>query len=196
VATYADVQALILNDLHRSDLTAEVQTAMSNAITRLQMDRFWFNETQYSFVATLTAFYEVDTYLPNTLAVDTVRAYSNGSPVALRREHWDTLADLDEVLCTGLPSSWAVHHEMLRLYPTPNQTTTIEVSALKQLSVTAWCAYAPMLVRAAAEVEVYGMVTHDTQGAARAAEFARIEKEALLRRSPSRMGSGEVRGYL
>jgi hypothetical protein len=196
VATYAEVQALILNDLHRNDLTTEVQTAMSNAVTKIQLDRFWFNEHQYSFVATLTAFYDVDTYLPDTLVVDTIRAYSSGSPVALRREHWDTLADLDEVLATGLPSSWAVHHEMLRLYPTPNVSTTIEVSCLRALSVTAWCTHAPTLLRATAEVEIYAMVTHDIQGAARVAEFARVEKEALLRRTAMRMGSGEVRDYL
>lgn len=196
MATYAEVQALILGDLHRTDLTTAVQTAMANARDKVRMDRFYFNEAQSSFTVSTTALYAISTVLPTALEVDTVRVWHNSSPSALRRLHWDTLADLDETLVTGLPSAWAVHHQMLRLYPTPDQSLAVEVSYLKDLSVSAWCSYAPTLVRAMAEVELYNLVLHDPAGAQRAAEAVQIERAALLRRQPSMAASGEIRGYL
>lgn len=196
MSTYAEVQAAILNDLHRSDITAEVQTAMSNALERLRMDRFWFNETQTSFTATLTADYAIGTVLPTLLEIDAIRVWQNGSPIAMDRAHWTELNDLDETLVNGTPSHWAVHHQMLRIYPTPNATLSIEVVGLKELSLSAWCSYAPLLVRATAEVELYGMVTHDMAGAGRATEMARVAREAILRRGATFAASGEVMGYL
>ena len=196
MATYAEVQALILGATHRTDITAQVQTAMANALPKLRMDRYWFNEVQTSFTVTLTAVYAIGTVLPTTLEIDTVRVWDNGHPVALRRVHWDTLADLDETLVTGLPSSWAVHHQMLRIYPTPNSTASMEVSGLKELSLSAWCSYAPTLVRALAEVELYSLVLHDPAGAQRVAEIVALEKDALRRRTSGMAASGEIRGYL
>ena len=196
MATYAEVQAAILNDMHRSDLTAEVQTAMSNAIERLRMERFWFNETQVSFTATLTADYLIGTVLPKLLEVDSLRVWHNGTPTEIDRAHWVDLNSYDETLVNGTPSSWAVHHRLLRIYPTPNETMSIEVVGLKELSTSAWCSYAPLLVRSTAEVELYGMVTHDMTGAQRAAEMARVTGDALRRRSPTMAADGEVRGYL
>lgn len=196
MATYAEVQAQILNDLHRDDLTDQVQTAMSNALTKLRMERFWFNETQTSFTVTVTSDYAITSVLPSLLEIDAVRVWDNGSPIELLRAHWDSLNSLDETDSTGIPSHWAVHHQMLRLYPAPNSTMSVEVVGLKELSLSAWCSYAPMLVRSTAEVELYGLVTHDMQGASRAAEFARNERDAIARRGATMAASGEVRPYL
>lgn len=196
MTTYAQVQELILGDLHRDDLTAQVQTAMTNAITELRMERFYFNEYQTSFTATLTCSYAVDTVLPAALEIDTVRVWDNGSPMRLERLAWQDLADTDETLVTGTPSAWAVHHRMLRLYPTPDSTCSIEVTGLKDLSLTIWCSYAPTLVRATAQIELYTLVLHDEQAAARAAAYAQREKLKLLRRLPSLASGGEVRPYL
>jgi len=196
VATYAELQTLILDDLHRSDLTSQVQTAISNAVSKLQHERFWFNETQVSFTATVTSDFDLATYLPTILEFDELRVWRNGSPIRLERTFWDALADSDETLVTGTPSHWAVHHQMLRLYPAPDTTLQVEVSGLKKLSATAWCSFAPTLVRAAAEVELYGLVTHDMAGAERAAQFVTMERNALLRRTPTHAASGEVEGYL
>ncbi|MCO5761423.1 MAG: hypothetical protein NHG36_07915 [Chromatiaceae bacterium] len=196
MTTYADVQALILGDLHRDDLTTQVQTAMANAVTELRMERLYFTEYQTSFTATLTCNYAVDTVLPSLLEMDTIRVWDNGSPLRLSRVPWQDLADTDETLVTGTPSAWAVHHRMLRLYPTPDSTCSIEVSGLKDLSLSAWCSYAPTLVRATAQIELYTLVLHDEQAAARAAAYAQREKAKLLRRLPSIASGGELRPYL
>lgn len=196
MATVTEVRDLILGDLHRSDITAQVATAMTNAVTKLRMERLYFNEVQTSFTATSTALFAVSTYLPNLLQFDTVRVWHNGSPSLLGRAQWSDLAELDETTDTGLPSSWAVHHEVMRLFPTPDSTMTIEVSGLKELSLTAWCSYAPTLIRVMSEVEVYTLVTHDVAGAQRAADYTQLELEALRRRQPTMATSGEVRGYL
>ena len=196
MATYAELQALILDDMHRSDLTSQVQTAISNAVAKLQYERYWFNEIQTSFSTTTTSDYDLATYLPTVLEFDELRVYRNGSPIRLERVAWEWLADADETLVTGTPSHWAVHHQVLRLYPAPDTELGVEVSGLKQLSVTAWCSLAPTLVRATAEVELYGLVTHDMAGAERAAQFVQMERNALLRRTPTHAASGEVKGYM
>jgi hypothetical protein len=196
MATYAEVLASIMGDLHRTDITAQAQTAMTNACAKVEMDRYWFNEGEASFTVTVTCDYAITTVLPTLLELDTLRVWDNGSPVELERVHWDTLTDLDETLVTGVPRHWAVHHQMLRLYPTPDSTATVQVTGLKSLSVSAWCSYAPTLIRTMAEVELYALVLHDEASAQRAAGYALGEKAALLRRSGTMAASGEVRGYL
>lgn len=196
MATYAEMVATILGDLHRTDITAEVETAMANALVKLRMDRYWFNEEQASFTVTLTSDYALTTVLPTMLEIDAVRVWQNGTPIEMDRAHWADLNTLDETLVNGTPAHWAVHHQTLRIYPTPNATLTVEAVGLKELSLTAWCSYAPTLVRATAEIELFGLVTHDIENATKAAEFARAEKESLLRRSPTFASSGEVRPYL
>jgi hypothetical protein len=57
----------------------------------------------------------------------------------------------------------------------------VDAIGLVDLSLTAWCGYAPTLVRATAEVELYALVTHDMAGAQRAMEVAKAEREYLLR---------------
>jgi hypothetical protein len=196
MATVTEVQNLILGDLHRSDLTAQTATAMSNAVSKLCMERLYFNETETTFTATPTALFDLTTYLPTILSVDAARIWHAGSPTELARAHWSDLQGLDETDDTGLPSVWAVHHQVLRLFPTPNETVTVEVSGLKNLSLTAWCSAAPTLVRTMAEVELFTLVTHDTAGAQRAADFYQLELAALRRRIPTLASGGEVRGYL
>ena len=196
MATYTEVQNFILGDLHRTDLTTQVQTAMSNAVDKLRLERFWFNESQTSFTATLTSDYAISTVLPRLLQIDTMRVWHNGTPTELDRGHWADFNTLDETLVNGTPSYWAVHHQMLRLYPTPNETMSVEASGLLELSLTAWCSYAPTVVRALAEVELFSLVTHDQGGAARVADFLKLEIEQLRKRGATMATSGEVRGYL
>src|SRR5512139_29192 len=196
MATVAEVQAQILGDLHRSDLTAQTATAMSNVLDKLRMERFWFNEMQASFSITTTSAFDLTTYLPTLLQLDTARVWHNGAAIALNRAHWSDLADLDEVDDTGVPSQWAVHHQTLRLYPTPVEDMVLEVSGLKDVSLTAWCSYAPTLVRTVAEIELYTLVTHDVQGAQRAVEYAKMEMDVIRKRLPDFATGGEVRGYL
>lgn len=196
MTTYAEVRDLIIGDLHRANMTTQVQTALDNARDKVRMDRFYFNEAQSSFTVSSTSDYDLDTVLPDLLLIDSVRVWEDGSPSQLRRSHWDTLIGIDETTVTGKPSAWAVHHRMLRLAPTPDASMAAEVSYLKELSVTAWCSYAPTLMRALAEVELYNMVLHDEVGANRAAQAAQIEKQALLRRLPTAASSGETRPWL
>ena len=196
MATYAQVQALILGDMHRDDITAQVQTAMANAIDKVRMERLYFNETQLTFTATLTCDYLLSSALPNMLSIDTLRVWQNSTVSDVDRISWQELQGYDPALTTGRPHSWAVHHQLLRLYPTPNMTTTVEASGLLNLTIGAWCSYAPTLVRALAEVELYTLVTHDLPSAERAANFALYELDAQRRRAPTMASSGEVRPYL
>jgi hypothetical protein len=196
MATYAEVQAMILDDLHRADLTAQVQTAMANVLPKLRMDRYHFNELAGNFTTTTNSEYDIATALPGFLQIDQIRVWDNGTPCLLMRTHWNDLYTEDETATTGCPTHWAVHHQMMRLLPTPDASYSVEALGLADLSLSAWCSYAPTLVRAAAEVELYALVTHDMEGAQRAMEVAKAEREYLLRRQPTFAASGEVRPYL
>ena len=196
MATYAEIQALILDDLHRADLTTQVQTAMANVLPKLRMDRYYFNELASGFVTTTNSEYPLGTALPSFLVIDQIRVWDNGAPYVLARSHWPDLYTEDEADTTGCPTHWAVHNQMLRLYPTPDASYSVDVIGLGDLSLSAWCSYAPTLVRAAAEVELYALVTHDMEGAQRAMEVAKAEREYLLRRAPTFAAGGELRPYL
>lgn len=196
MTTLAQVRDLVLGDLHRRDLTAQVETALTNARDKLAMDRFWFNETQLSFTATTTTDYDLATVLPNLLQLDTLRIWNNGTPSVLKRVSWDDLAELDETLGSGVPHSYAVHHQMLRLWPKPTGSMSVEATGLKNLSASAWCSYAPVLMRTMATVEICSLVTHDEAGAMRAAAYAQGERVSLGRRLATLDAAGQVRPYL
>jgi len=196
MATYAEVEASILSDLHRYDITAEVQTAMANVVPKLRMDRYYFNETSGQFVTTTNSEYDLNTILPGFLLIDQMRSWENDSALAMERAAWTDLYEEDEADTTGRPTHWAVHHQMMRLWPTPDSSMTVDAIGLVDLSLTAWCGYAPTLVRATAEVELYALVTHDMAGAQRAMEVAKAEREYLLRRGITFDASGQVRPFL
>ena len=169
---------------------------MSNAVSKLRMDRFWFNETQTSFTATLTTDYDLATVLPNMIVADYMRIWHNGHPTPIDRIDWDEINWTDETLGSGTPACWAVHHQMLRIYPAPNETMQVEVVGLRELSATAWCSYAPTLMRAQAEVELYTLVLHDESAAMRAAAYAQGERASLMRRPNTFAEGGNIKPYL
>lgn len=196
MTTFAQVRDYVLDDLHRRDLTTQVELALYNARDKLAMDRYWFNEGVTSFTATTTTDYDLATVLPTLLQVDTIRIWHNGTPSTLKRVSWDDLAELDETLGNGVPHSYAVHHQLLRIYPAPSASMSIEAAGLKNLSASAWCSYAPVLMRAMAQVEICALVTHDDAGMQRAAAYALGEKASLGRRLATLDSGGQVRPYL
>lgn len=196
MATFTQVRDLILGDIHRNDLTTQVETALGNAVTKLRMDRFWFNETQASFTASATSDYDLATVLPTILTIDQARVWHNGHPTPLDRVDWEQVNWIDEGLGTGTPSCWAVHHQLLRIYPTPSETMSVEVVGLRELSATAWCSYAPTLMRSMAQVEIYTLVLHDEAAAMRAAAYAQGERAALIRRPATAASNGQIKPYL
>jgi hypothetical protein len=197
MTTAAEVRDLILGDIHRSNLTTQVETAMANTLTHLRQDRYYFNEGVTSFTATLATDYEIPTYLPDILEVDELRIWHAGAPYVVDRIDWGEMSTLDESSGTSAPPSfWSVHHQLLRIYPEPSATMTVEVTGLKELSIGAWCSYAPTLIRSYAQVELYSLVLHDDARAMTVAQYAQAERAKLARRLPTFDSGGTLRPYL
>jgi|SRR5215813_4989601 len=122
--TYGDLQAQIALDLRRSNLTAEIKTAILDAIADHDGERFWFNElSQYTMVVTA----DDTTLVPQApiqefIKIDMIRARPNaasGTWYTLIGEESEEIDVLRSQPSSGQPARWALLGNVLQIWPTP-----------------------------------------------------------------------------
>lgn len=200
--TLGDLKTRIYSELHYTESTA-VQNAVESAIRSFIDQRFWFNEAQTTFALSLTTMYSLASKLPNLAELDTLKVWVNSRPYLLSRQPWAKLEDWDAGTGTGTPCDYAIHHEMLRLYPSPSATYTAEASYLKKISMTAsasassvWTNEAFDLIRHRAKALVYAEWMLDTENAQRCETLAQMELDRLQRQTSRFKSTDRVEPYL
>ena len=152
--TFGDLQALIANDLRRSNLTAEIANAIPDAIRDHETERFWFNET-FPTPYTITvapnggvggsgqpgsAAPQGDVYFlgPQTftapqsnfqefIKIDMVRAQIPVVWYTVKSTDWTSIEFFYSTLSKGQPSWWAFRDHYLRIYPLPSQSYSLRI---------------------------------------------------------------------
>lgn len=200
--TLGDLKTRIYSELHYTESTA-VQNAVESAIRSFNDQRFWFNEAQSTFVASLTTLYALSTAIPNLAELDTLKVWVNSRPFLLSRKPWAYLEDIDQGTGTGTPTDYAIHHEMLRIYPSPSATYTVEASYCKKISLTAsadatgvWTNEAFDLIRHRAKALVYAEWMLDTENAQRCETLAQMELDRLQRQTSRYKSTDRIEPYL
>lgn len=202
MATLGDLKERIYREVHAT-LSVETQDCVMEAIAFYQPMRFWFNEAVATFVATLTTMHSLATAVPGAIAIDSLKALWAGSTYLLQRESHNDIEEWDTGNVSGTPSSYAIHHEMLRIYPKPSQTTTIEAAYHKQITLTSsndatavWTNEAADLIRHRAKALLYASVLRNDSAASieQAMELQALSR--LMSRTTKLTSSGRIKGYL
>lgn len=207
MSTYAELQALIADDLDRSDLTSQIQTAIKDAIDHYEKQRFYFNESRSLTFSTVDGqeFYTSadSSDIPNLIMIDIAKlTISAGDAYELDRvpysdlEHDSTSVTIDE----GRPTDIAYYGKQIRLYPIPDAVYTVRVSgvfSLPELSADSdenvWTTDAKHLIRSRALWDLYTYKIKDPQSAQIMEQAEAKELGKLLTETSSRKATGKMK---
>lgn len=192
------MQTRIANELVRTDLTAEIQSAIQDAMTHYEGHRFWFNE-QRATAVTVTGqeFYPLPT---DFIDLDSLVLTENSN---LRLLEPRTMLDMDNIRRAtterGRPETWALYQEQFRLYPIPDAAYTLTVAYLRRLpalsavtDTNAWMTRGEMLIRARAKKELYEHVMNDRDKAQRMERLEIQALAALVSQTEKRISTGRL----
>lgn len=199
---YSAMQARIADDLNRSDLTTQIQTALLRAIRFYERKRWWFNETRSQTFATVASqeFYgtAANTIIPNLIAIDSLNITINSTKFDLVRRSWDYIDRISTTTSnTADPTDFCYYAQQIRLYPIPNAVRTIRIAgsvALTALSSgtdsNTWTTDLEDLICYAAEADINGNKIKDTEAAAVSAANEAKSLVILMATNTSRRRSG------
>lgn len=209
--TYGQIQTRIADELHRSDLTSQIQKAIISAVEHYERERFWFNESISTSLST-TASQNYVAAPSDLVEVDKLQITVGSSKYNLFRigyEEWATEASTTTT--TGQPTEYTYYEDRFYLFPTPGSIYTLTLSYIKRLTALSvsgdsngWTNYAEEMIRQRAEADLRINQLRNAQAVQEAAMMAMrgdqflsaAEKIAYLRISSerdSRVSVGRVR---
>lgn len=201
MADLATLKSRIASELHRSDLTAQIASAIADAVSHYQTEPFALNQVRGSFNTVAgTEFYN---NLTDVASIDAVTVLVNARKVVLdpwsylRMEHINSTTNTQ-----SQPWAWAWYDEQIRLYPVPDAVYPLTVSYTQKVGVPAsdgdsniWTTEAEELIRNAAKKRICRDYTMDDQMGMRA-EVAEREALARLKKNLNQLSTGGLRGSM
>ena len=181
---FATLTSEVLDDLKRSDLTAQAQTKIKNAIKFYSRRKFWFLEQR----STTTLIDGQEYYgLPADFRDESSLVITvNNWTYPLNKRTYEILEAwfVKSATFTGYPTDYAIYDEQLRLHPIPNGSHVMTLSYYKELPVlgagtdsNAWTDEGSELIKARAEKILYAQTIRDRQSAT---FMAGVEREELV----------------
>jgi hypothetical protein len=182
MATYGDMQARIAREIHRSDLTSDIQAAIKSAIDFYSSQRFHWNEKRWTLTTIAGAkYYGTSTPAPGTLPsdimeIDSITVTANSRIYQLDSRSYTDMDAIDAgtTPLAGYPRLWSWYADQIRLYPTPNQAYVLTISGqytYPALSASTdespWTNQAEELIRCRAKRDLYAHVLMDDEQAIR-----------------------------
>lgn len=203
MTTLAQFESQIYREIHQT-LSTEVRNAVLESVRFYQSERFWFNEAQANFNISLSSVYVLSNLIPKMVKIDHMKFYQGTTPYTVYPQSWDYLEHIDDGNTTAsAPDCYAVHHEMLRFYPTPSATSSVVVTYHKAITLTSsgtsstvWTNEAADLIRHRAKGLLYANVLLDP---AQAQVEATLEGQALQRlfsRTTKMLSPNRIKKYL
>lgn len=192
----AAMKARIASELARADLTAQIASAINDAIAVYQKERFRFSDIvpnappTFNTVAGRYIYTSADNANINTaFNIDYVFALIGTTLSALYPMSPASLKLLNNGLAiTGQPTEWAYEGNQLLISPVPDQAYTVTLGIFRRVAAPAddteannpWMTDGERLIRARAKFEI---ATHVTRNATMAAAM-----------SPDPPASGQIAG--
>jgi hypothetical protein len=170
------LKARVASELHRSDLTTQIASAITSAIAFYRSKRFEFSQKQTSFntVADQESYTSGDTGFPTDIGqIDVVRITQSGQRIVMKPIAFSELQALSaNTSLTDVPSRYAWYAQKLFLYPIPDGVYAIQISHQQRKAApssdddttTVWTNDVEALIRARAKKLICRDVTYDTEG--------------------------------
>lgn len=204
MATRASLAATIADDLDRSDLTTQIDAAISDAVARYESERFVFNEAQN---ITHTFSSSVDVVLMTELPVYFVKidrfrmryaGSQNLSDLIPRDYQW--LMDGQDAKALCRPLEYCIYANALNFDSLPDQSYVGIIDGVRRLASAtstasdagAWFNDARNLIRARAKVDLNINVIRDAEEAVRM-QAVEDREYRMLKQKLNTRASGRVR---
>ena len=168
MSTYVQLQTQIATELHRSDLTTDIQTAILAAIRHYQRKLMLFSQGTHSPVIVAgTAEYSLPS---DFLAFERVEITIDGDTTLLDEISSNEMAALDDD--SGEPTKFSYRNYVMTLYPAPDSAYTITVKYWQQPAApsadadsTVWTNDALDLIRHRAKADLAANTIRDNAAA-------------------------------
>lgn len=209
MATYAELQARIIRETIRDDLSdtlaLSLTQAIKDAIEFYADTRFWFNEYIASSVTVLNNEYVSLPSGVNLRKLDRFAITIGATQYPLRAQSLVQIEDWAKAIQTqGQPTDYAVYGSQdiptYRLWPRPNAVFpltwigVIDQPTLVNASDTnSWTTYGYGLITARAKMLLYRDQFRDPEGATIAANAEAQQLSKLKRETASRLGTGRIK---
>src|SRR5262245_52679630 len=203
---FGDLKAQIANDLRRSNLPSEIQTAVLDAIRDHETERFWWNETAIYTLDTIAGQEEYTIALQppilEFIKIDWLRAQVGNTWYDVIRYPMDDIERLYSSPSSGQPYDFGYHGNTIRLYPTPDNVYPIRISGHYRLielvndaDSNEWTNAGKNLIRYSALKRLYLYPIRDREQVQMAEGAEQRELDYLRRQADRRARSGVMRAY-
>lgn len=199
MSTLGDMKTRIADELARSDLSSQIDKAITTAIAHYESERFGFNETRTT-AGTVNAQRYLD--LPsNFITEDHIDINVNGNDYRLIEIAYTELEDRQvNSSLTGYPFRYAKYRERLWFYPIPNGSYTVTLSYVKKLDAlssdtdsNSWTNIGEELIRARAKFDLYLNVIRNPEEADLMKALEMSAFESLKSKTSKKIGIGKLR---
>ncbi len=201
------MHAEITDDLNRTDLSANIITAIKRAVLFYNDTRtYWFHEERvYTDVATASAYYS----LPSDFdSLDLLSISENSDVYVLQPKPDAYIEDHQDDGITAIPEYYSIYDDQVRLFPTPDRSLTLTMHYKKNLADVSASSSSSLnftnafftegydLIRFRAEFDLYTNKLHNAE-MAQACKIQERECEvALNTRHRRRKATGKIQKHL
>jgi hypothetical protein len=135
--TFGTMLDRIEDEILRTDLNSNVQSAIKSAIRHYESQRFWFTEGNNSGEVTTgssnTATYTISAEWINIDSLTTTVA-SNEYQLIPRTADWFREINTNVLTVTGTPTDYAFHGNTFWLYPSPNSAYPLTIYGHRKIT--------------------------------------------------------------
>ena len=176
MTTLSTMKSRIASELRRSNITSQIASAISTAISAYEHDRFFINESRdntFMTVADQEFYSSSDAAFIGTLTkIDYVFLFIQNTPFELSARQPRITEDAStNATATGTPTVYSWYDEQIRLYPVPSDAWTIRVGGVVTIAEPAsdsetgnfWMTTAERLIRSRAKQELALHVLRDLE---------------------------------
>lgn len=205
MATYADMQARIADELDRPDLTSQIQKAIQDAIGFYERRYFYFTNEPLAFSFNTVAGQEYydgtdAAAIPTAAQIIQLTGTFYGLRRQLHKQAWEYLDSLSTTpVSRAMPQDFAYAGEKIRLYPIPDAVYPISAYAAPRLSrpsadgdAGVWMNDAEELIRTRAKKLVLMHVVRDQADLPMLELHERQALAALSMETGAREGTGHL----
>lgn len=204
--TLGDLKARIADELARSDLTAQIALAISQAIEEACTHRFWFMETRGLTIpisAGTAAYTSAD--IANLIEIDRLVLMVSGQRRTLREMSDDELDRFnDGTAPSGEPYAYSRYGDQLRLYPVPTAVYSVIIDGLTKGATlnsdsdsNIWtdASHGERYIRALSKRQLLADVIRNVDAAKVQDDLAQRYRAELYSQTHTRVSSGEMAAY-